>query len=154
MVVGMTIGFFLVYRHQFFFNTQNIKTPQGFVHKDATVVSPQGVHISVLVADTDKKRASGLSGFSRLKDKQGMLFVFPQVGIYPFWMKDMNFPLDIIWMDQNNMIIDRTINIVPESYPETFTAKASVASVLELPANTADKYGFSVGSYIQVQNNK
>lgn len=83
-----------------------------------------------------------------------MLFVFPQVGIYSFWMKDMNFPLDIVWIDENNTVVDRVINALPESYPKTFTPHASAARVLELPANTADMYGFTVGARIEIQNNK
>ena len=120
----------------------------------ATIVSPQGVHIQARVADTDKTRELGLSYFKTLPDKQGMWFVFPQLGIYSFWMKDMNFPIDIIWLDEQYKIIDRIINANPSDYPKTYTPAMSAVYVLEIPANTADTYGFFVGATAQVYNNQ
>jgi uncharacterized membrane protein (UPF0127 family) len=120
----------------------------------ATVISPQGVHIQVRVADTDETKELGLSYFKLLPEKQGMLFVFPQLGIYSFWMKDMNFPLDIIWLDENLKIVDRLINVDPSTYPETYTPSASAAYVLEISANTADQYGFTNGSIAELHYNE
>lgn len=120
----------------------------------ATIISPQGVHIKARVADTDKTRELGLSYFKTLADKQGMWFVFPQLGIYSFWMKGMNFPIDIIWLDENYKIVDRIINADPLDYPKTYTPAMSAAYVLEIPANTADAYGFFVGTTAQVYNNQ
>lgn len=112
-----------------------------------------GISIAVRVADTDKERHDGLSGFISLPEGQGMLFSFPQVGIYPFWMKGMKFPLDILWIDSNGVIVDEIIAMDPSSYPESYTPKAPAQFVLELPANTARRDGFVVGSSIQIQNN-
>ncbi len=118
------------------------------------VISPQGVHILVRVADTDKTRELGLSYFDALPDGQGMLFVFPQMGTYSFWMKDMNFPLDIVWIDEHFKIIDRVINAPASSYPKTFTPASSASYAIELPVNTADRDGFVVGKSIVIQNDK
>jgi uncharacterized membrane protein (UPF0127 family) len=116
-----------------------------------TVRSPQGIDIRVRVANTEKTRELGLSGFIDLPTGQGMLFVFPQVGIYSFWMKDMNFPLDMIWIDENGSVVYRVINADPSSYPKTFTPSASARYVLEIPAHTADDYGFLVGSSVIIK---
>ncbi|HQV64701.1 MAG TPA: DUF192 domain-containing protein [Candidatus Paceibacterota bacterium] len=121
---------------------------------DARIISPQGVNISVRVADTDKTRQLGLSYFKSLPDGQGMLFVFPQMGTYSFWMKDMNFPLDVIWIDDNFNIIDRVIDAPPSSYPESFTPSGLARYVLELPANSADRDGFFIGKKIILQQDK
>ena len=73
------------------------------------------------------------------------------MGIYPFWMKNMNFPIDIIWIDENGNIVYRVINADPSSYPKTFTPSASARYVLEIPAYTADDYGFLVGSSVIIK---
>lgn len=121
---------------------------------DAKIISPQGVNISVMVADTEKEWELGLSYFSSLSDHQGMLFVFPQVGIYGFWMKDMNFPIDIVWIDETLKIIGRNDNISPESFPKTFTPPGPVRYVIELPANSALRDGFLIGNKILLQYDK
>lgn len=115
------------------------------------VSSPQGVDIHVRIANTEKTRELGLSYLKGMPQDQGMLFVFPQLGIYPFWMKDMNFPLDIIWLDENSVIVDRIINADPSGYPKTFTPKERARYVLEISGNTADQYGFLVGSKIIIK---
>lgn len=59
--------------------------------------------IKVQIADTVKTRADGLSGREQLADDEGMLFIFPYSGKHGFWMKDMNFNLDIIWIKDNKI---------------------------------------------------
>src|SRR5690242_15708811 len=58
-----------------------------------------GQQIYVKKADTPAKQQQGLSGTASLPLDQGMLFIFPKDGTYAFWMKDMNYSLDIIWID-------------------------------------------------------
>jgi uncharacterized membrane protein (UPF0127 family) len=153
LIIGL-VAFFWVH-----FNQGNIVSSQNTYSNEtlplsAIVISPQGVHIQVRVADTDETKELGLSYFKLLPEKQGMLFVFPQLGIYSFWMKDMNFPLDIIWLDENFKIVDRLINADPSTYPETYTPSASAAYVLEISANTADQYGFTNGSIAELHYNE
>jgi uncharacterized membrane protein (UPF0127 family) len=69
-------------------------------------------------------------------------------------MKGMNFPIDIIWLDENLKIVDRLINVDPSTYPETYTPSASAAYVLEISANTADQYGFTNGSIAELHYNE
>lgn len=117
----------------------------------AVIRSSKGIDIQVRVANSEKTRELGLSHFKNIPSNQGMLFVFPQMGIYPFWMKNMNFPIDILWIDKNNNIVDRVINIDPSSYPKTFIPKENALYVLEIPAYTADDYGFLVGSSVIIK---
>ncbi len=116
-----------------------------------TVISPQGVDILVRVVDTEKTRELGLSYFKSLPSNQGMLFVFPQADTYGFWMKDMKFPLDIIWINDSFIIVDRVINAHPSSYPKTFIPKAAARYVLEIPSGTADHYGLTIGSSVVIK---
>lgn len=63
-----------------------------------------GVEVVVEVMDTNEKRQQGLSGRETLGENEGMLFVFEQPGIYPFWMKGMNFPLDFVWINEDKVV--------------------------------------------------
>lgn len=165
LLIGVIFGFvssFFYKSAQYKKNEINNNKAVQFKNKESNetlpitmrVVSPQGVHILVRLVDTDKTRELGLSYFSQLPEKQGMLFSFPQGDTYGFWMKDMNFPIDIVWIDENLKIIDRTINVLPSTFPNIFTPKAPVKYVLEIPANTADQYGLFVDTSLSLQEYK
>lgn len=64
-----------------------------------------------------------------------MLFVFPEAGLHRFWMKDMNFPIDIYWLGKNYEVVDVAKNVPPESYPKTFSPKSPANYVLETNPN-------------------
>lgn len=101
--------------------------------------------INVLVADSSEERAQGLSGRKRLAENQGMLFVFTDPGQYCLWMKDMNFAIDMIWLDKDKKVIDIKENAQPESYPESFCPRSDAQYILEVPANSAQKWGVERG---------
>lgn len=88
--------------------------------------------LTVEIADTDSEREQGLSGRKNLPKDQGMLFVLDEPGQYGFWMKDMNFPIDIVWLDSHKKIIGITKNLQPNSYPKIFMSPLGTKYVLEL----------------------
>ena len=100
--------------------------------------------IEVELADSVQKRAEGLSGRENLGRNQGMLFVFERPDYYSFWMKDMNFALDVIWIDENKKIVDITKNILPESYPKKFQPHEPAKYVLEVNASFADAHNIKI----------
>ncbi len=61
--------------------------------------------LHVFIADTSEKRTRGLSYRESLGKNQGMLFVFEEVGRHGIWMKEMKFPIDILWLDSNLKVI-------------------------------------------------
>jgi len=65
------------------------------------------------IADTQEKRSQGLMFRKGLKADQGMLFLFERQGIYGFWMKNMRFPLDLIWINQDKVIVEIYQNALP-----------------------------------------
>ena len=105
-----------------------------------------GTTIEVSVADTASSRARGLSGTDSLPWGTGKLFIFDTPDRYSFWMKDMRYPLDIVWIDSTWRVVDITYNVAPESYPTTFSPSIPVQYVLEL--NTGDEVtkSLSVGT--------
>lgn len=105
--------------------------------------------IRVEIADNDEERSMGLSDRGALLPGYGMLFVFDTPGSYGFWMKNMKFPIDIIWIDENSRIIGIEKSVQPETYPNVFYPPSPVKYVLELPAGFADLHKINAGSMIQ-----
>lgn len=99
----------------------------------------------VFIADTYSHRAQGLGGLASLSTYDGMLFIFEKDGRYQFWMKDMYFPIDIIWVAANGTVAHVTQSVSPESYPQSFTPDTFVRYVLEVPAGFSDEHGVHAG---------
>ncbi len=113
----------------------------------ALVITAAGIEIPVEVADTSQKRSLGLGKRSGLKKDWGMLFVFDKRKAHRFWMKDMQFPLDIIWLD-NHRIVHIIHNAKPansEDEPEVMTSPVPVNFVLEIAAGRAAKLRLKTG---------
>ncbi len=129
---------------------------EGLVRHDKEIIAPQGT-IEVEVVDTSRSRALGLSGRKGLGDDEGMLFVFEAPGRYGFWMKDMLFPLDIIWINQNGVVVHIERNATPESYtdnpdkPQTFINTPDALYVLEVKAGKAETYGLYLGTKVTIE---
>lgn len=104
--------------------------------------------ISVEIADTSEERAQGLSGRERLALGTGMLFVFDEPGIYGFWMKDMNFPIDIVWIDEKGRVVGVERDARPETFPQAFYPPSEVLYVLELNSGVAAELGIDIGSRV------
>lgn len=108
--------------------------------------------IGVTVASTVGERAQGLSGTEILASDQGMLFVFEKSGFYPFWMKNMHYSLDIIWIDENGLIVDISKNISPDSYPTTYASSLPIRYVLEVNAGFSDLHQILEGMTVNFLN--
>lgn len=106
--------------------------------------------IRVSIADTRAGREQGLSGREGLASDEGMLFVFPEDGLYPFWMKDMRFSIDIIWISHDGFITNIAENVSPTTYPESFTPDTPARYVLELPAGWVSSHGVRLGSLVKL----
>ncbi|MEM0365200.1 MAG: DUF192 domain-containing protein [Candidatus Nitrosocaldus sp.] len=68
-------------------------------------ITIDGIMLEVEVADTDEKRALGLMYRDGLDEGKGMLFIFPTEGRYSFWMMNMRFNLDILWLDSSGKVV-------------------------------------------------
>ena len=133
-----------------------IEVVNKFVRHDMTITMPNGVLVAEVV-DTPASRELGLSGRSSMRDNEGMMFVFDHPGRYGFWMKDMLFPLDIVWINQNGVVVHIERNLSPVSYrvlprtnPETFINTPDASYVLEVNAGRADEYGLYLGSKVKI----
>ncbi|MDP4007425.1 MAG: DUF192 domain-containing protein [bacterium] len=95
--------------------------------------------LKVEVADTNKERSQGLSGRDLIAENEGMLFVFKEPRVYGFWMKDMNFAIDIVWIDSKKKVVGVERNIAPKTFPEVFYPAEPIQYVLEVNAGFAER---------------
>jgi len=112
---------------------------------DVTINSKK---ISVDIADNECKEVLGLSERNSLNDGEGMFFVFDNQNYYPFWMKDMNFPIDILWINDSFKIVGIEKNVSPDTYPQYFGAEFFSKYILEIPAFYSDRNNIKVGDKI------
>ncbi len=110
-------------------------------------VEINNIKISVELADTDDTRRLGLSYRPELAKDAGMLFVLPSEEIGRFWMKDMNFSLDIIWIS-NGKIVNISKNLPPGGAQpkETYSSEFPVDTVLEVNGGFCDERGIMIGN--------
>lgn len=119
-----------------------------------TKVSANNKTFSVFVAKSDIEKQVGLSSKEKIAESQGMLFLFDKPDYYSFWMKEMKFPIDIIYID-NNKVTTVISNVKPPSKPEDLTIyqpKAKSDMVLEVNAGLAQKYNIKEGTTIKIEN--
>jgi len=113
-----------------------------------------GTVFDVEIANTMVERANGLSFRPDLGDGTGMLFLFDSPGVLHFWMKDMNFPIDMIWIAG-----DKVAGFAENAAPEPGTALWNLKvynspdgsdKVLEVNAGTVAKDKVKVGDTVQI----
>ena len=121
------------------------------IRHDVTILMPKGA-LEVEVADTQASRELGLSGREKMGDDEGLLFIFNEPGRYGFWMKDMNFSLDMVWINQNGIVVDIERNVTPVSYKEkkTYINQSEASYVLEMNAGLAERFGLYLGSKVKI----
>lgn len=124
--------------------------------KPQPVVTINDIKIPVEIADTQPKWENGLSNRSSLDANSGMLFVFAKKDIKtPFWMKDMRFSIDIIWINDDKIIqIDKGLPFpepgTSDTQLKTYIPSTLIDYVLEVNAGFSDKKGIKVGDTIKL----
>ncbi len=102
------------------------------------------------VADTSALQTKGLSGRKNLGENTGMLFIFDKPSMPGFWMKDMNFSIDIIWISRDG-VAGFTENMQPDNSPNRrlYYPPTPVDSVLEVSAGTVLSHNIKIGDYVK-----
>lgn len=109
-----------------------------------------GQKIKLYVADTDEKKSKGLSTLTKLPQNEGMIFNFKDKGFYPFWMKNMNFSLDFVFIDEYR-VVDTIENVTPASFPKIFTAAKKFDKAIELNSGTISSLKINKGDEINLE---
>jgi uncharacterized membrane protein (UPF0127 family) len=106
--------------------------------------------IRYMRADTETRRIKGLSGTRSLSVGEGMLFVYDTPQIPRFWMKDMHYPIDIIWISESKEVTGIEKNISPETFPATYSPDAEVLYVLEVAGGFTESARIDVGMRVDM----
>ncbi|MFH1508984.1 MAG: DUF192 domain-containing protein [bacterium] len=124
----------------------------GSKQQGATVKIDNTIYnVEVVKSYNDKK--VGLSNHTNLAENNGMIFVYDDKAVRGFWMKDMDFNIDIIWIDDN--IIKHIEHNVPKPKSEdkdlpVYKPQVAVNYVLEIPAEDSKKYQMSEGDQVEI----
>ena len=117
-----------------------------------TLVSLGGVNVTASLSTTPDSQSKGLSIKDSLNENEGMLFNFESPQKYSFWMKDMKFPIDIIWINSTGKIVHIEKNLSPcyLLLPcPSYAPKNDSLYVLEVVSNFTNKFGVSVGDSVE-----
>ena len=115
------------------------------------------VNDQVLIADisaTPEQRTAGLSLRDALAQNEAMLFVFDNEAAHRFWMKDMKFPIDIIWINSDKTVVDIEHTLQPCSLGvlcSTYEPDDDSLYVLETVGGFAQKYGIIEGTPVEFE---
>ncbi|MFA6228376.1 MAG: DUF192 domain-containing protein [Patescibacteria group bacterium] len=108
--------------------------------------------IKVELVTTEADKIKGLSDRRSLCADCGMLFVYNAPSARSFWMKDMNFPLDIIWL-KDNQVVGASENLPPagERPTELYASPGPVNMVLEANAGFVASHGIRAGDEVRIE---
>lgn len=104
-----------------------------------------GVFRTELALDNNS-RTKGLSGTPTLSPDRALLMVFPSEGKWGIWMKDMNYPIDIVWLDQSKKVIYIVKNASPDDQTTVYQPKTPAKYVVELTGGTVDSRRIKIDS--------
>lgn len=114
------------------------------------IITIRETQFAVDVVRTPIAQARGLSGRTLLAANAGMLFIFDAPQLTGFWMKDMFFPIDIIWITDNR-VVGFVEHAQPDDRPERtiYYPPVSIDTVLEVPSGTITRSGIHIGDAVQ-----
>ncbi|WP_411031304.1 DUF192 domain-containing protein [Spongiimicrobium sp. 3-5] len=108
--------------------------------------------LNIEIAETDYETQTGLMYRNAMAENQGMLFIFPDVEMHSFYMKNTEIALDLIFLDENLHIASFQENAKP--LDETgLSSKVPVQYVLEINAGLAEKWSLEVGDRVEFTRN-
>jgi len=124
-------------------------SPCGVYRNDhAVIISGQAFEAEI--PNSPAAYEKGLGGRPCILPNQAMLFIFKKPGQYPFWMKGMKFPIDIIWIGADHKVAAVEINEQPSTYPDKFVNQNPAQYVVELKANTASNLHINIGTPVSL----
>ena len=128
---------------------ESVEFPRGTIKVD-------NVPLEVQIADDEPRRVRGLMFQDQLPPDQGMIFVFDKPGLYSLWMLNMQFPLDMMWFDENGKIVHIEKDVPPCKTALEITTCQSVVPegealyVLEVTAGFVDQNNITEDSVLTI----
>lgn len=140
-------------------NQNKQKTVTGVETRNLKIVDQSGnakANLKIELADTNEKRSKGLGYRQSLATDSGMLFIHDVPKKYTYWMKGMQFPLDFIWI-LNDQILDIKTQVPPpiagqtDETLERYSSTVDVNRVLETNAGFVERSNIQVGDKILLE---
>ncbi len=133
---------------------QNYLKNNSFLEKNPIAVINDRT-FELTVADSAEEKEVGLSKATSLPENKGMIFLFEKPDYYSFWMKNMKIPIDIIYIN-NDEIVTIHNNVQPPANPSEslniYTPTEPSNKVLEIQGNLSEKYNFKKGDKVTLEN--
>lgn len=107
------------------------------------------VEFLVAIADTEYKKIYGLMNLKSLPQDRGMIFYFRKNEVVYMWMKNTKIPLDMLFIDKNNIIVNIETDTVPESL-DVISSEKPVKKVLEINGGLVKKFNIKIGQKIKI----
>lgn len=119
------------------------------VYPHASIVIA-GETFDARVANTEALKERGLSGSLGLGIHEAMLFPYDKPSYPAFWMKDMLYSIDMLWVDASGTVVSFEKSVAPSTFPNTFSPKALSSAVVELPAGTLERLQVKEGDKVLI----
>jgi uncharacterized membrane protein (UPF0127 family) len=120
------------------------------MEQGSSLLRLHGHNYQVTVMRSEAELEKGLSGTNSLPSGQAMVFVFGSDSKWPMWMKDMKYPIDMVWLNGDKQVVYTVKNASPSSYKSDtdatkFTPGTDARYVIELPSGTIEQTGIIQG---------
>lgn len=149
IVLYTLIGLFgLIFLTSYLFSSRSMPTLSEYINEKSNltpIIYPNGkIFAKIATSSEDLERGLGMT--KSLPTDEGMLFVFHELGQRGFWMKNMAFPIDIVWINKDKVVVGTSQDISPETYPNIFFPPEPVMYVLELNSGYVRKNEIATGT--------
>ena len=109
-----------------------------------------GETFTLEIADTRLKQIRGLTRRESILKNYGMVYVLDAPSRYAYWMKDMQFATDVVWLDAFYRVIDLQERITPDTYPKIFEPDQPALFVLEFLSGSVKKAGITLNGTVDL----
>jgi hypothetical protein len=109
-----------------------------------------GKAFQALVSSTEALRDKGLGQRDSLDTDKVMLFIFDAPDLLGFWMKDMRFSIDMMWLDAQGVVVSIENNVSPDTYPKVYFPTKPSLYVIETNAGVLQSVGVKVGDKVTI----
>lgn len=122
---------------------------ESLFENEIKVIINDTIELKTDISQTPNERAIGLSKYDELQSNEVMLFIFQEPGFYSFWMRNMKFPIDIIWLNEDKQIVSIKENADPSEYPQSYSSEFKSLYVLETVAGFVQDNNIQQGDLLQ-----
>jgi hypothetical protein len=141
LILGILIVFILIFIK---IDSLNPKSPTAEIN---------GHVFSLYLATTAQEQEVGLAKFNKIDKNQGMLFIFQKQDYYSFWMKNMQFSIDIIFINKDKVVdifqkipVSENNNNLP-----IYKTREKADKVLEINSGLSEEYGIKIGTEVRLK---